>query len=470
MKLQKLLKNIWLSRKYISSLLILSWSTCGFPASLSEVVSLSLEQNLTLKSARLGAAASSKDTDINRAKFLPSLNLSANTSWNETNTKKTGPDTDSDYNSHGYAVTLSQSIFNLADIQSQSTSKINVDIEQIKLKQVQQQIILDVASAYFEVLKNQAQVRATEAELNSSNARYTQIKRNIELGNVAGSEMYEVLAQKEQIANDLRTLKKDQRILVSKLINLVQSPVNVTYDLKKTTQFKAFETADVNSLDKMLPQANLDIIIARQQVSRNNSLLSESGSDFLPSLSASISYNNNDSNAPSQDPLDTGISNQTVYSLNLDIPITSGGSDYYRYEKTALELSQAKIDYQNQIKNTQQAFNVIINNINDNAESLTSLETIIRANHTSYQGIQKAYKLGTRTITDLLAAESKMFNSIRDYENARYSYVIETLNLENLLGNLDESKISNISRLMSVTSASNTESPIPLHLLDAQGM
>jgi outer membrane protein len=447
----------------------MSWPTYSFSASLIEVVSISLQQNLALKSARIGAQASSKDGDINRAKFLPSLNLSANTSWNENATHKRGADKKSDYNSHGYDITLSQSIFNLADIHSQSTSNIDFDIEQIKLKQIQQQIILDVTSAYFKILKNRAQVRATEGELVSSTARYRQIKRNIELGNVAGSEIYEVLAQKEQIANDLRSLNKDQRILVNKLENLVQSPVNVTYDLIKTAEFNVLENTHVVKLDSKLIKENLAIIISKQQVTRNRSLLRESGSDFLPSLSGSISYNYNDSNTILNDPLDTGRSNQTVYSLNLDVPITSGGSDYYQYKKKALELSQTKIEYQDQVKNIQQEFNVLINNINDNAESLTSLETIILANRSSYQGIQKAYKLGTRTITDLLAAESKMFKSIRDYENSRYSYVIDTLELESLLGSLDESTIINISSLMAITSSNSTESPVPVHLLDIQG-
>ncbi len=427
---------------------------------------MSLQQNLALESARLAQSASEKDTAINRAKFLPGLSLSANTSWNENKTHQYGPDSRSEYNSHGYSASLTQSIFNLKDIYSHRTSHFDLNIRQLQFEKAQQQTIQDVAATYFEILKNSAQQRATSAELNSATARYKQINRNVELGNVAGSEMYEVMAQKEQVANDLRTLKKDQRVLIKKLENLAQYPIMISYDLITTTELESLPSDTVSRLDSIAAQENLDVQIAKRQVFKSKSLLRESGSDFLPSLSGSISYSHNDTNAESSDPLDTGRSEQVVYSLNLSLPLISGGGDYYRYQKSSLELSKAEIDLHDTVQNTQQAFHESISNLNDNADSLISLKAIIKANYASYKGIQRAYKLGTRTITDLLAAESKLFNSIRDYENARYTYLIETLNLEQLLGRLNMTTINKISALMTTIESQQNDSAIPLHFLE----
>ncbi|USD40036.1 TolC family protein [Vibrio sp. SCSIO 43135] len=470
MKLQKLLRNTWQYIKSFSLGLLLAHPQHSVAASLSEVVEMSLRQNLALESARVGAKASERDADINSAKFLPSLSVSANTTWNESKTHKTDQDTRSEYNSHGYNVSLSQSLFNLSDYYSQRSSLLDVDIQQLELAKTVQQTIQDVASTYFEVLKNKAQERATEAELSSAVARYRQLKRNVELGNVAGSEMYEVMAQKEQVANDLRTLRKDQKVLIRQLENFVQYPVVVSYDLVSSTQLQSLTKDLTQQLNTLASQENLDIQIAKRQVSKNRNQLRESGSDFLPSLSGSVSYSHNDTNAGSTDPLDLGRNDQLVYSLNLDIPIISGGGDYHKYQKSALELTKAEIDLRDRIQNTEQSFHEAISNINDNAESLISLRTIIKANYASYRGIQKAYKLGTRTITDLLAAESKLFNSIRDYENARYTYVIETLGLEQLVGRLNLDTIKKISALMAHSDSTQTNSPIPLHLIENEGV
>ncbi len=472
MKLLKLLKNIWqcIKSSSLSALLICLSQLFCLPelsaASLAEVVEISLQQNLALESAKLGQSASENDIAINRAKFLPGLSLSANTSWNENKTHKTGADTRSEYNSHGYSASLTQSIFNLKDIYSHRTSHLDLNIGQLQFEKTQQQTIQDVAATYFEILKNRAQQRATSAELNSATARYKQINRNVELGNVAGSEMYEVMAQKEQVANDLRTLKKDQRVLINKLENLIQYPAAISYDLIATTELESLPSDTVSRLDAVAAQENLDVQIAKKQVFKSKSLLRESGSNFLPSLSGSISYSHNDTNAESSDPLDTGRSEQVVYSLNLSMPLINGGSDYYRYQQSSLELSKAEVDLLDTVQNTQQAFYEAVSNINDNADSLNSLKAIIKANYASYKGIQRAYKLGTRTITDLLAAESKLFNSIRDYENARYSYLIETLGLEQLLGRLNMETINKISALMTSTEFQQNDSAIPLHFLE----
>ncbi|GAL16316.1 outer membrane efflux protein [Vibrio astriarenae] len=86
--------------------------------------------------------------------------------------------------------------------------------------------------------------------------------------------------------------------------------------------------------------------------------------------------------------------------------------------------------------------------INDLSQSVESYERIIRANYASYRGIQRAQQLGTRTITDLLAAESKLFNAVRDYQNTRYDYVINLINLEKSTGMLSLDSVQKLTNLM----------------------
>lgn len=147
------------------------------------------------------------------------------------------------------------------------------------------------------------------------------------------------------------------------------------------------------------------------------------------------------------------------------MPILNGGRDYYRYEQNKVDIERTEIDLQDSKDQSQQQFDEFIYNINDYSASLASLKTIIQANYASYNGIQKAHKLGTRTITDLLSAESKLFSSIRDYESARYDYIINLVQLNDLIGNLNMNTIGKIAEQMSPVSDRKTDTPIPLHLL-----
>ena len=118
-------------------------------------------------------------------------------------------------------------------------------------------------------------------------------------------------------------------------------------------------------------------------------------------------------------------------------------------------------DSQNTVKNDVETS---ILNINDFSQSVFTYETIIKANYSSYKGIKRAHSLGTRTITDLLSAESKLFNSIRDYESAKYDYVIESIKLDRLVGNLSPLSVEKIMLMMDNESTIRHQDIIPEHL------
>ncbi len=462
MILKKLSKSTLLPKKCINVFLLILYSlplgalsfayaeqnTKAYAGALSEIIEKALSENLSIKSDQLNLQVAKKDTLISLASFLPSLDLSANTSWTKTTNEYRTQNVKDNFNSHGYSVTLSQSIFNLTQVFSYLSSKIDQKLQTLEVEQNQQQIIEDAATLYFEVLKNRAQQEASQTELASSTARYEQVKRNVELGNLAGSEMYEVLAQKEQVANDLRSLEKEERNLLLALENIVQYPVRIHYDLMPTLSFTPIDARQSESLTKTLINNNLDVLIAKQNIDKNRALINSEQADFLPTVSSSIAYSYQDSNAPLSDPDNYGKNHQTLYALTLNLPLLKGGSDYYQVQKSSLQFTQSQLERQTQVNKAIETLETYINDINDHIESLKSLSLIIRANDAAYQGIQKAYQLGTRTMTDLLVAESKLYESIRDHQNAKYNYIIDTLGLEKVLGRLNMQVIYALERLM----------------------
>ena len=436
-------------------------------ADLLNVVDAALAHNLTLRSTEAGLRASQYDLDVNRAKFLPSLGIPANTRWNDGATQKEqSDDVHNRYNDHGVNITLSQTLFNLGDLYSQGNVHIALDIESLKTEQIRQKIIREASISYFEYLKIGAQIRATQAEFDSSVSRLTLINRNIELGNVAGTERYEVLAQKERNANTLRTLKKDRLILLTQLENIVQQPVVPDFDLQSSIQFKAIEADKQRVLNDILYRSGNDLLIAQQTVHQRRQKLKETAATFSPSVKGSIGYTYNNTNEASANFFpDNGTTEEAVYTLTVELPIVDGGRDFYRYQQNKVNITQSEIALEDSRQRNQQQFDEFIYNINDLSASLQSLTTIIQANYASYLGIQKAHKLGTRTITDLLSAESKLFSSIRDYERARYDYIITLVQLNEIMGNLNINTIGKIAEKMSPMSDKNTDSPIPLHVL-----
>ncbi|MCG9661588.1 TolC family protein [Vibrio mediterranei] len=458
---------MWPIRRLVSCALFSIVATPSQALTLLEAVQIGLNNNVSLIASRKGVEENAYNIDVSRSKFLPTISANATTTWSGNRTVLSGTDdTTNSYNDHGYSVSLSQTLFNLADIYKYGTAKLDFNIEEIRNENKTQEVIQEIAIQYFEFLKNGAQTRATKAELDSSLARLRQMQRNVELGNVAASELYEVVAQKEGIANRLRTLGKDKDVILNTLELLTQYPVIPTQDLERSLILSEISLDRSGDLLEQAMQYNNDIIVSEKTLERSFRTLKETGSNFAPSLSASASYRHDDTNNfdPITTPGSTGISDSKSLGLTLTVPITTGGADYYAYKKNEKTIERNELlllDTRNTVKND---LETSILNINDFSQSIFTFENIIRANYSSYNGIKRAYDLGTRTLTDLLAAESKLFSAIRDYESAKYDYVIESIRLDKTVGNLSPLSIEKIMALMVNESSIRDMDVIPEHL------
>ncbi|MDG2855957.1 TolC family protein, partial [Vibrio parahaemolyticus] len=172
---------------------------------------------------------------------------------------------------------------------------------------------------YFEYLKNNAQIKATQVELKSSETRERQMRRNVELGNTAASELYEVIAQKEGIANRLRTLEKDRRVILNGLEIQVQYPVTPSQDIYESVPLEEISESEQREILEQALKLNNDLLVAKKTVERSRRGLKESGSNFVPTVSLSASYRYDDANNYDRtDPTATGDSNSTSVGLNLN--------------------------------------------------------------------------------------------------------------------------------------------------------
>ena len=102
--------------KKISLLVALSFSPQLFAATdLLQVYREALTQDATFQAAKSAQIAGEEKLTQGRALLLPSINLSANTTHNETDTQTRGSSILNNgvrkYNSHGYSVSLNQPLY-----------------------------------------------------------------------------------------------------------------------------------------------------------------------------------------------------------------------------------------------------------------------------------------------------------------------------------------------------------------------
>ena len=144
-------------KKYISIIYFLfSLSCLQAQDNLKFYVEKALSNNLQLNAERKNFESAKQSKNISRSEFLPSVTISGNqtstTSTNQTNQSGASV-ADSNLDSESKKISVEQKIFSgFKGFNTFKKSEFEVKKANLLLKKVEQQTILDVTSAYFDLI------------------------------------------------------------------------------------------------------------------------------------------------------------------------------------------------------------------------------------------------------------------------------------------------------------------------------
>ena len=165
----------------------------SFAADLVEVYNAAQLQDATFAAAQASQLAGKEKLTQGRAGVLPTLNLSANSTYNDN--QNTIPGASGTFNSSGYSLVLSQPLFRQQNWQLYTESELQVVMSDAQFKLAQQDLILRASQAYFDVLMAQDAVRLAAAQKQAIAEQLAQAKRNFEVGTATITDTYEAQAR-----------------------------------------------------------------------------------------------------------------------------------------------------------------------------------------------------------------------------------------------------------------------------------
>jgi outer membrane protein len=189
-----------LSKTAFGVLLALGISPLAHATDLLEIYHAAQGQDAVFAAARASRDAGQEKLTQGRALMLPSVNLNANTTWNDVTVNSgTAVNVNKQYNSHGYGATLVQPLFREQNWALYSESELQVVQTEAQFKLVEQDLVLRVAQAYFDVLIAQDGVHLTAAQKTAIAEQLEQAKRNFEVGTATITDTHEAQARYDLI-------------------------------------------------------------------------------------------------------------------------------------------------------------------------------------------------------------------------------------------------------------------------------
>lgn len=397
---------------------------------LEEATYMAIENSPSVRQAVAKYRESKENTDIAmRSGYYPSVDLSAGIG-HETTYADGSNSNDVDLARRELTLSLNQPLFN-----GFSTKN---DIERLKSEAEAdrwnalisvENTALEVAQVYANVLRYRELVKLAELNLKTHERIYGQIKLKSDSGIGRQSDLSQITARLAKARanhfaaiNNLQDAESNYKNVVGEL-----PPEDLIYPVPD----RELLPQDLNSAINESLKKNPAIEGARWDVDATESAQKIADADNYPTINFVLerTWNNNldGTEGPSED---------LLAMVRLNYNIYSGGSHKRRKEVATQQNIQASEIRRNTIRDTELTVRLAWAAFEATTGQKEHIRQYVIATKESQIAYEKQFRLGRRTLLDVLDSENELFQARQDYVNADYDELFSEFRLFNAKGEL----------------------------------
>ena len=406
---------------------------------------LDLYQSARAFDATYLAARAQADSEIYRAEQVeallrPSASLSGNAGRVETN-PLIGPSFGS--NSLALALSGKYPLFNRANVATVEQARKQLQASRSVLETAEQDLIVRVTQAYFDVLAAQDTLATTRASKAAISEQLASAKRNFEVGTATITDTREAQArfdlgtfQELAAENDLL----NKRIALDQLVgqsNVAPAQLATPVALPSAPLNVQDWAARAEGQHPLVLRARLALEAARLEVEKARA-------GHLPTVDAVAGINAGRGTTGSV----TGSNASASLGVQMNLPLFSGYSVQNRIAETVVLDDKARSDLDTALRAVSLAVRTAFNALQSGLGQVRALEAAESSSQLALEATQLGYRVGVRVNLDVLNAQTQLFTTRRDLARARYDVLVNTLRLRQAAGDLKPEDVAAINVLL----------------------
>jgi outer membrane protein, protease secretion system len=379
---------------------------------------------------------------IGRAALYPKLNASYYaaqnnaTQWGRAYSGGPNQALSWQYPSNYYGLFLNQPLFSLEAVARMKQGSAQADAARNKFINSSQQLLIRVLQAYVEVLFAQDQLSYIEAERDSYKQ---QAVTNEKLQSKGFATITDVLEAKAAYQLSEAKVIEASNVLLLKRKELENITKASEKDLQKLAvlnhRFRMFRLnpATYEDWKQKALEANPELASISNQVEASRQEYKKNHAAHFPVVSIVGGITSQQSNSVVSI---QNTTNQSYIGVQVNVPIFQGGEIVGRsnqtfagYERAVSERDVALNKVTTEVKKQYDLVVTSSQKIDALSKAVESSEHLVRATKASIKG-------GEKTNLDALVADRSLFVSKRDLAQAKYTYLIAYLQLQQLGGSL----------------------------------
>ncbi len=410
-----------------------------------------IDHNTTLASARAQYDSVEAGRDVARGDLLPQVSASGQVAHNRqydsiTSTGAAGARSgDDSYNSAGLTLEATQALFDAVNGAEVDQAESRIDQQTYQLAATEQQVLIDVASAYFDILRAHEILEARRAQERAIGRQLEQAQEQFDVGLIAITEVEEARASFDQSRADRIAAENELQVSFEALERLTGQRYESIDALQESMPVIPPEPAG-RAAWVDLAMDNSPLVLASQagvEVSRD--AVDIARGQRLPVVEAFASY---DYSETDQDRTE-GHASASQVGARVSVPLYTGGRTSAGIRQSTYDLAASQYDFEDQRRQTIQQVRSLYTQVTNDVATVEARAQAIVSNQSALDATRAGYEVGTRNIVDVLNAEQSLYDAIADHADARFSYVIDLLTLRQQSGTLSVEAIETLNDWLS---------------------
>ena len=435
-------KSLWVS----AAMLLMSHSVWAQKQwTLKECVDYAMQNNITLKKARLSAESAQEDVKGAQGALWPTLSASTNQSvgyrpWQDNGTTtvtngQVNTKINKSYYNGSYGLNASWTLWNgNKKTNTVRLNKLSAEQAALETEVTANSIQEQIAQLYVQILYLTDAVKVSEKSLETSRKNEERGKEMLEVGKMSKADLAQLSAQR---ASDEYTIIETRANIAKYKLQLKQ-----LLELDGTTPFDVSvpETTDEQALATIpaLQDVYQEATIKRPEIqskmlavksSELNVKIAKAGYYPTLNLTGGIGTSTNSlSNKEWGDQLKTNV--DASAGLQVSIPIFDGRQTRTSVGKARISQQQALLNWQDQQKELYQTIEQYWLDAETNQQKFRTALVTEQSEMQSFELLQEQFDLGLKNIIELMTGKDKLLSAQQNKLQSKYQTILALQMLE----------------------------------------
>ncbi len=414
---------------------------------LLQVYQEALANDAPYASARATLTAGQEKATQGRAGLLPTVGVGGSYNRSDFNSTSSGIPVSRNFSSNGYTISLSQPLLRLANWEQYQQGKLSVAVSEAQFAQAQQDLIVRVAQAYFDVLAAQDALASVQAQKSAITEQLASAKRNFEVGTATITDTHEAQARFDLAVAQEFAAQNDLEIKRTALQQIIGKPAGELATLRPGLRLTPPEPAVVDTWVQSAEQQNYGVLgqqlaleIAQREIKRNRA-------GHLPTVDLVASRNHNNQTGSTLSAVGS-VADVNTIGVQWNIPLFSGFAVDSRVREAIALEDKSRSDLENARRVAAQGARQAYLGVNSGLAQVKALEAAEISSQSALDSNRLGYQVGVRINIDVLNAQQQLYSTRRDLAKARYDTIVNGLRLKSAAGALKEEDLAQINALL----------------------